>query len=271
MKRFHSCTSLFTQNIYENMVLTNNCWSHVNHIQAAGLKHQIPSNMYIDFGQTFNYKLKHFMGAHEENIPSNFVPLIKQGVKIEPYDLKNINHNPVYFPQANPDVSFVFKDSTFIDKRTHALDQKTNNPGLGKSKILSEITIQRYHSTIDRFQKELSLTPDFNLNIVTALKELKETCTNLEEHQQVWAKYLHLFPNNFIPPLKIPQNFSYSQFKPEILKEIKKAESRVQKISDLLYEKKIPQISHGIFPQEALDFFNDSQMQKILNGDLIDF
>lgn len=264
--KFHSCTVLFAKIVYEKAVLINNSWTNMQHIQASKpLRQGTPENMYVNYGQTFNHKKKHFIGVQEENTPSNFALLIREGVKIEPYDLSNLEHKPVYFPQENPDIIFNFKNSQFKDKRIHALDQKTNNPGLGKSKILSEISEVRYKSTIDRFQKEILVLIPSDKGIQKVIKDLKNTCNDLTAHQLVWAQNLHLFPDNFIPPLKIPQNFSYSQLTPEALREIKIAELRMKKVSDFLYAKKVPQINHGTFSKEALDFLQDSEMQRSFN------
>lgn len=270
--KFHSCTVLFAKSVYEKAVLINNSWTNMQHIQASHPpKQKTPTNMYRDYGQTFSYKKEHFIGIQEENAPSNFAPLIKKGVKVEPYDFKNLEHKPVYFPQENPDIIFNFKDSQFKDKRIHALDQKTNNPGLGKNKILSEISEVRYESTITRVQKEFLINFPPNNEIQKVLKDLKNTCNDLTAHQLVWAQNLHLFPDNFIPPLKIPQNFSYSQLTPEALREIKIAELRMKKVSDFLYAKKVPQINHGTFSKEALDFLQDSEMQRLLSQDFSNF
>jgi hypothetical protein len=38
-------------------------------------------------------------------------------------------------------------------------------------------------------------------------------------------------------------------------------------IFNYLYFKKIPEANHGIFPKEALDLMQDSEMQRILGQD----
>lgn len=178
-----------------------------------------------------------------------------------------MDHKLVHFPQAKPDTIFIFKNSIFIDKRTHALDQKTNNPGLGKNKILSEISIERYISTINRYEKEYNAKHGFNTDVFDVLQEMKKHSENFINLQLIWAKNLHLFPNDFVPPLRIPQNFSYAQLTPEAILQIKKAEYRMKRVSDMLYQKKVPQVNHGTFPKEALDLFNGSEIQNMFNND----
>lgn len=273
--KFHSCTSLFTKSLFDRIVLLNNNWGNLNHIQAAQAKTkqlitETSATIYKPFKQTFTYRKKDFIGIQEENIPSNFSPLIQKGVIVEPYDDTKNEHKPVHLPQTNPDIVYIFKNGSFIDKRTHAFDQKTNNPGLGNNKLLSEITPERYKSTIDRYQKFLSLNMSLTEEIQEVLQQLKTTINDFTEHQIIWAKNLHLFPDNHIPPLKLPQNFSYTQFTPEALIKIKQAEVRMKHISDYLYVKKIPQVNHGTFPKEALDLFDDSYIQKILSETTFD-
>ena len=267
--KYHSCTALFAKTTYQQIVLLNNSWSHLKHIQAA--KHpieSIPSDMYKPSKKIFPLLRKDFMGHQEINTPDNFIPLMEKGVKVEPYNSNNIEHKPVYFSQANPDIIYVFKDSQFIEKRSHAFDQKTNNPGLGNNKVFSEITTQRYNSTIDRFEKHLRSIQPITEQVLQTLTDLKKTSEDPQQHQIIWAKNIHLFPDNFVPPMRIPQNFSYNQFTEEALKKIKAAEIQLKKVSDYLYTKKIPQVNNGIFSKEALDLFEDSFMQTILNQDI---
>lgn len=144
-KKLHSCTALFVKTIYDNIALLNSAWSHMHHIQAARLPMYYPENMYIN-NKPILYPLKKlsFIQIQENNLSSNFTIMTKKNVMITPYN-GDSQDQPVYKPQANPDIIFNFTNSDFIDKRIHSMDQKTNNPGLGDNKILSEITTQRYH------------------------------------------------------------------------------------------------------------------------------
>ena len=85
--KYHSCTAFFVKKIFDNIVLLNNSWGNLNHIQAARvITPTIIFNMYKPFNSTFVHKRKDFIGIQEENIPSNFIPLIEKGVVVEPYD-----------------------------------------------------------------------------------------------------------------------------------------------------------------------------------------
>jgi hypothetical protein len=266
--KYHSCTALFARTVFDKMVLGNSCWHHVELIQRLKGKETTPPYMYLDFGQRYKFKRYHLIGVHEDNIPSGFRPLIEQGVIVEPYEETHYMP-PSHKSQNNPDTTFIFANSNFRDKRTHFLDQKTSaHPGLGRSLMLSEITVDRYQSTLNRFPRELRKLDLYTDEIKIALNELKDSYFDFKQHQLVWAKNLHLFPSNYIPPLKLPQNFSYSEFTPEALREIKISEMRMKRISDYLYFKKVPQTKHGTFPKEALDLMNDSQLQRILSEDI---
>lgn len=262
--KYHSCTALFARSIYDRIVLSNSSWRNVELIQRLKIVETTPQNMYINYGQTFKYNRKYFIGVHEENIPSNFKLLIEKGVKVEPYEKTYI---PVYMPQDSPDVVLTFENSMFIDQRIHALDQKTGNPGLGKSLLLSEITEHRYKTTIDRLSQELINLNISNDHIKIVLIQLKNSCLDFKQHQLIWSENLHLFPSTHVPPMKVPQNFSYQEFSEEALRQIKISELRMKSVSDYLTFKKIPQVNHGTFPSEALNLMQDSQMQRILSGD----
>lgn len=107
---------------------------------------------------------------------------------------------------------------------------------------------------------KISLTKE----IQDVLEQLKSTIDDFTKHQMLWAKNLHLFPDDHIPPLKLPQNFSYAQLTPEALNKIRESEIRMKLVSDYLYAKKVPQINHGTFPKEALNLFEESYIQTIL-------
>lgn len=79
--KYHSCVALFARNIFDKIVLLNNNWSNLHHIQAARIPTPNFQNIYRSFNQTFTYHRKTFIGFQEENIPSNFVPLIENNDK----------------------------------------------------------------------------------------------------------------------------------------------------------------------------------------------
>lgn len=95
--------------------------------------------------------------------------------------------------------------------------------------------------------------------------DLKTSCFNLEEHQKFWANNLHIFPSNWIPPMRLDSNLAIKALKPEFKQMLDIAEIRMNQISNLLYLKKIPQPQNNSMPIEALELFEASEMQKILS------
>ena len=89
---------------------------------------------------------------------------------------------------------------------------------------------------------------------------MKVTCDNLIEHQQIWAKNLHIFPDNYIPPIRVPKNFSVNDLKPNILQELEKSTLHMQRVSDELFKCKIPKNDY----EKAAELLNGSFMQELL-------
>lgn len=259
---WHTCTAYFAQDLPEKIALINNSWNHFKNLESLHAKKsflETTQHIYKPFNITFEYKRTDLIGQHEENIPSSFVPLINKGVIIEPYNNKIHDQYLTYKPQSCPDVIFNFRDSIFSEKRILALDQKTtNNPGIGNNKLLSQISEQRYFTTLDYLANELRRKGLITATISEALLKLKQTCNDITQHQISWAEYIHCFPENYIPPLKLTRNFSYDQLTQDFLRKVSFAEIRLKRISDLLFAKKIPQVNHGIFPKEALEILKDS-------------
>jgi hypothetical protein len=144
-------------------------------------------------------------------------------------------------------------------------DQNTNNPGIGKNKILSAISKERYAFTLNQFLLEYKKMNEITCEIKHFIRDLTPSCANLSEHQIIWAKGLSLFhKTGWYPPMRMPENFCTTHLTPEALAQIAKEHLKLQKISYRLIAKKVPQNYGGTFSQEALDLLNDSEMQRIL-------
>lgn len=76
--------------------------------------------------------------------------------------------------------------------------EKPRIPVIVNIKMLSEITPNRYESTIDFFEKKLRLNTFISTKILHAFLNLKETCNDFDAHQLIWATNVHFFPDNFI-------------------------------------------------------------------------
>ena len=62
-------------------------------------------------------------------------------------------------------------------------------------------------------------------------------CENLEHHQCVWGNIVHLFPDKFIPPIRVLQTFAMNDLRPEIKLKFINSMKRMQLISDFLNTK----------------------------------
>ena len=59
-------------------------------------------------------------------------------------------------------------------------------------------------------------------------------------HLEIWAKYVHLFPNDYMPPIRVPENFATHDFSNETLIDYKLACLQMEKISKILLERNVP-------------------------------
>lgn len=270
---FHKATPLFAKNIYDRIALVNNNWLHfetIQRIEGGAFKQNTNiirnvspiENYYIHFPAPSSNKIKNIL---EYNGPTNFFPLVQKGVDVhcfqpgEKLDTKT---------QTKPDNILDFKNSTFEDKRTHGVDSKAyENPKEFESKIFSQLSKAKYERGIRAMENLITINIiDMTLEryeaIRNALNLLVETCDNLVEHQLVWAANLHHFPDKYIPPIKIPTNFSFADLCPEISLQIKKSEIKMKLISDRLYFLKAPE---NDLKRSITEYFADSEIQRILS------
>lgn len=110
--------------------------------------------------------------------------------------------------------------------------------------------------------------PSLDLNLsrewFRTLFDIKQSANDYERLQEIWAKNLHFFSEDFIPPLRVPDNFSLSNLKPEALNAVGKANIKLRKISDFLFARKVPETANY---KTAIALFEDSVMQKFLSGE----
>jgi hypothetical protein len=268
---WHSATALFARTYVQKVALLNNSWRHLFSIQKIEAMYPetqaaISSNMFLKIPQNFTEKKKHFIKHIENHTSDHFLELKEKHVLIEPFDpTKHRNLHDVKYPQQEPDIVLDARNTEFNDTTIRFLDQKTNHPGTGKNKILSNISEKRYCTTLNLFLLEYQKVNKNTYEIVTLINSLKTSCNNFAEHQLIWARGLPLFDKiGSVPPIRVPENFSTRNFSPETLKALKTEGFRLQKVSDFLYAKKIPQNQNGTFSDEALALWNDSEIQRIL-------
>jgi|ERR1700753_886991 len=266
MLKLHKLTALFARTITDRIALVNHSWDHYAFIQQLEAKrYPVPikkdmekvEGIYVNFPSEITNKIGTIF---DDNSPTAFQPLIEKNVIVRKSKKGDIFDTK---QQKNPDNFFDFSKSEFTDKGVHGMDTKAyQNPIEFESRIFTQISKDTYKKSLDSFQN-LIRANQANLSIVeiqnirTALYELAKTCDDVVAHQLTWAQSLHHFPDNFIPPIRLPENFSKRDLKPEFQALLEKSEIKVRKISNILYMKKVPE--NDI--KKAIELFEDTDMQ----------
>jgi len=262
-KIWHPFTPLFAQTFFDYFSLVNNDWSHYKTIQQFEKKQRLPfpKNLYNNF-PTGNVKT--LAEALEENLVTNFRSSKEFNIHIQTYK-KHLKLDTA--GQAEPDISYDMKNNNaFIDKRTHGLDQKsTQTPRALASNMFSNVSLDQYDQILTDFNKYLNLTfydisPDKMRLMQEGLIQLKHSAHDFAKHQIAFASVVHLYPNSGIPPLRLPHNFALADLTKESLLLLHKSNIKMKRVSDLLYIKKVSRHDK----KEALQYFKDSKMQRIL-------
>ena len=266
-KIWHPMTPLFARNAIDFGALINNSWNHYHLIEKIKCKINYGEILYSNFENPFgNQKIK-ISRMLEHNLITNFSALHERQVKLSTY---NKNTQTDTYNQSQDDIQIDPRTAVppIIDGRTHALDQKAisniSNIREPASKIFSDISPIEYSEVLKIFRQGLlnnvEISPSLLEEIDTFLDRLASSCTQLKLHQIIWLEHLHLFPNNFIPPLRIPSNFCIQDLIPEVLQAYNESIQRLNAISNKLYEKEI-----SCDYKEACEILNESCIQKILN------
>lgn len=170
--------------------------------------------------------------------------------------------------QTRPDAILNFKYSPFSFKGYIAIDMKTaRSPGLGRSEAIAEINVNAYKKLLDRFESHLVQLKYFTPEIEFLFKRMQENVEDFTSLQNYWFKCVTLLEHTGnIPPLRIPEAFNTKYLLPEQLARYNKAKNKLLAVSELLYKKKISEhYQHPSLPERALDIFEGSEMQNILN------
>jgi len=271
-KIWHPFTSFFARNVYDLGALLNNDWSHYQTIQQVERKYRFvtPENLYRNFPTKMpSNKGSNIAQLTEQNVLTNFSESVKEGVKVNTYH-KTIVANT--FSQSQYDMSYDMKKANFTDKRIHGMDQKSSqNPREVNSNMLSGVSIDQYDTILTNFYRSLktqyasSYSMDQFHILQVGLNSLKDTSEDFGKHQLAWASILHHFPNNSIPPLRLPHNFALRDLTRESLDLLRKSEIRMEKISNLLHVRKVSTKDY----KQAIALFEDTEIQRILAGNEI--
>ena len=172
--------------------------------------------------------------------------------------------------QSEPDIIINMSSGIFEDKRIHGVDMKAYQkaPREIESRMFSRLSSQDYKDSLMSFEQLIQNNlPNMPLsqynNVRAALVELGNTCQDQNKHLMTWAKNLHFFPKEFIPPIRVTQNFYTGDLKPYMKENIKDATLGLTKISDKLYARNIPDkyCDYG----EALNLLNEGELANLFN------
>jgi len=265
-KVWHPMTSLFAKHAVDYGAILNNSWSHFATIEKIKARINYGEILYKSFENPYKIKPIKIAIMMEHNLLTNYAKIQERNVIVSTYD-KNIKTNT--HNQSCDDIQFNPKNATppIQDIRTHALDQKAT-PLASRipepsSKILSEISPIEYEMVLQNFRQSLLNNIELYLNHILAIDQvldsLVQTSTQLHLHQIVWLENLHLFPDNYIPPIRVPLNFCIDNLMPQVLVLYNERQLLLEKISNKLYEHEVPCDYH-----KAIDIMDGSFMQKIL-------
>ena len=231
-----------------------------------------PRSMYREPLRTHIPKIHtKFATVTETNLAVHFTVLEEKQVTVGTFlEMASVlKDRPIEQNQSQSDVVFDFAGSQVLTMNNIILgvDQKaTRKPGIGRNQALSDLSGQRYSTTLNSFLDTLNMQFK-GLNEITEIKRavtnLKKSSLDFQTHQEVWVSTLHLFPPNWRPPLFLPRNFQLNALNEASLKAYQEAEERVLAISDRLYYLKVP-LSRQIEVVNPEDYLYDSFLQKVL-------
>lgn len=244
----------------------NNSWQHFKTIEKLKAKINYGEILYKHFENPFRNQNVKIATMMEHNLLTNFAALKARNVYLYTFDKKRTTdtHNQSCDDiQMDPRESYPFIE----DKRTHALDQKATPLASSipdpSSKILSSMTEKEYSYLIVNFSQLLlnnfTLTSEQLFEIEKALDALKASSGNLQVHQIIWLETLHLFPDNYIPPIRIPNNFCIDDLLAEALNSYHLSVKRFNNISAYLKKHNVPENDYV----KAGEIFDESFIQKM--------
>jgi len=278
-QKFHKLTGLYATTMLDRLSLVKDNWSHYNlliQIQQGKIKnkHVIEKpnsihSLYQKYPSPISDNLKKLL---EYNHPIHLDSLTIHGIKLDYYKTGQFLHTK---SQAEPDIVVDMRESIFEDKRIHGVDVKAyvKLPNEIDSRAFSQVSKEDYKNGLRHFENLIiNNIPELASDHVEKIKEhlisLKESCDrkDLTLHYFSWAKGLHLYPEGFIPPIRIPDNFDISKLKPQVATDMQKAYLKMKAISNYLFEKKVPNTTDKNDIIKALDHFEDSFIQDLLGS-----
>lgn len=270
----HPYTAKFVKDPYAILALLNKPEQNFSKIQQLSKHLKLWPKADILYEVDTNIQLsdpKTLIDVLEANFVMRFKFLASKGVIIGMYNnmKNNFGYSNLETMQMRPDmVSLWIYNNTFKYKGYLGIDEKhkvKSATNYGRNQVINEITYQEYNALLNVYTENLVNKKLFTEDINDCLTELKNLSKNgnFTKLLEVWSENLHLFPDKWKPPLMIDKTFDDSHLTPEAVEKIRNGEIIITKISDLLYTYNVSEET-GQFPEEALDTFNESFIQKLM-------
>lgn len=209
----------------------------------------------------------------EANFVMRFKKLAENNVILGTYKImkENYGYNGLESMQMRPDmVSYWINNKTYQFKGFLGIDEKhkiTSATNEGRLQAINSINSQDYIELLINFEQKLEKKGKLTDEMRFILTELKEASSdkNFDSLLNIWSNNLHIFPDKWKPPLMIEKTFDSSYLNPDSLEKIRNGEIIITKISDLLYTYNVSEET-GEFPDQALDYFEDSFIKKLFEN-----
>jgi len=273
----HPFTTKFIKDPYMILALLNKPGQNFAQIQQLANKishwpkpndlYKPHTNIKLDYPKTLNDVL-------EANLVMRFNSLTTNGVILGTYHhmKTKYGYEKLETMQMRPDMVSIwiyntvhlYKGYLGLDEK-HKVDSATNQ---GRHQIINSIEKEDYIELLTHFENKLAEKNKLTDEMRAVLSDLKQATLdyNFENLLEIWADNLHVFPDKWKPPLMIEKTFDESNLTPEAIEKIRRGDAYIQKISNQLYVLEATQ-KKGELTEEALDIFNESIIQKIMDSE----
>jgi hypothetical protein len=269
-EKIHPLTMYFVKNNpYAILALVNHPSTHFGQLQRVSKKVEWPTaeKMYKNLHPNIIFESKNtsLIETLEVNFVMRFKNLAPNGVLIGTYNsIKNrINYNDLETMQMRPDFIGIWINSIYQYKGVLGIDQKNKSPtNFGRNQVITN-PLNEYTHILTTYRINLAFKKhNVSQEMLDVLDLLRDSKDDPDKHIKIWAESLHLFPDKWKPPILLNKTFDESNLTPEMVKLLRKGEAELLRVSDKLYTLKVSEES-GSFPKEALDNFEDSDIQRL--------
>lgn len=251
----HKATVYFSKTAFDYAACINSNWAFFHSLEK--LKVNFPYNEITYKNTPIPLRTKWpFDKVVEHNLKTNFCSWSLFGTELLTYQeavSKGLKRDSYH--QACDDIIIDNRNAhgPIIDRKIRGLDQKAyaaKNIKDASSLVLSNVSVAEYNTIL---RNHYNLLQSNCTNLSYSDRELLEkTLINLDSYSNIphkhfdyWLESVHVFPNEFVPPIKVPNNFSILDFSEESLREYNLSREKVEKISAILYKNNVQDTLDG--------------------------